>query len=627
MLSTGQLVTEEFYALGKLVRLGLGLAPLRRQHHAVHGLGGVRLQAGLRQRRAARLLRRLRATADVVVLFGANVADNHPLLAPRLHGPRPARRLIVVDPRVTKTAMIADLHLPVRPRTDITLINGLLHVLFAEGLVDRALPGRPHRRRRRARGPRRRLRPRAGRRRVRHRRSRTCVGPPAPSAPPSAASSPGRWASTTRCRAPRRVALLCTPGRRHRQHRPARRRAVLDHRPVQRDGHPGGGLHRLDARLPRLRRPRRPGRAGRAVGHRRADDLPTERGRAYPDIINAVDEPARSRASGSSAPTRSCRSPTARCSSTRFDRLDLLVVQDGFETPDHRARRRRAPRRHLGREGGHVHQLRAAGVAGAGRGRAARARPDPTSTSSSAWPSASGCATALFPGWTEPRRRVRRVAPGLRRPPLRLQRHHLRADRRRRRRAVAVPRPTTPTCRSAGHPASTPTAASPTRPGKVRLHVRRPPGAARTSPGRSSRSCSTPAARSSTGTPAPRPAGSRSSSGLAPEAWVEINPADADALGVRTGDLVRVTLVPRARSTRIVARVTADRAGRRGVHPVPLRRGLRQPAHASTSSTRSPASRTTSSAPCGRAPEPAPSTQRVTRNTWATWPAAGSSRT
>ena len=44
--------------------------------------------------------------------------------------------MIVVDPRVTKTAMMADLHLPVRPRTDIALLNGMLHVLIDEGLVD-----------------------------------------------------------------------------------------------------------------------------------------------------------------------------------------------------------------------------------------------------------------------------------------------------------------------------------------------------------------------------------------------------------------------------------------------------------------------------------------------------------
>src|SRR5205085_2054322 len=35
-----------------------------------------------------------------------------------------------------KLVRLADLHLPVRPRTDITLVNGILHVLFAEGLAD-----------------------------------------------------------------------------------------------------------------------------------------------------------------------------------------------------------------------------------------------------------------------------------------------------------------------------------------------------------------------------------------------------------------------------------------------------------------------------------------------------------
>ena len=57
VISTGQLVTEEFYALGKLVQLGLGTTQLRRQHHAVHGHGGAGLQALVRQRRPARHLR------------------------------------------------------------------------------------------------------------------------------------------------------------------------------------------------------------------------------------------------------------------------------------------------------------------------------------------------------------------------------------------------------------------------------------------------------------------------------------------------------------------------------------------------------------------------------------------
>ncbi|HWC12263.1 MAG TPA: nitrate reductase [Acidimicrobiales bacterium] len=135
VLSTGQLVTEEFYALGKLVRLGLGL-----RHYdgnttlcmasAVSGYkrsfgsdGPPGSYADLEE-------------ADCVVLVGANIADNHPLLAPRVLGNADAT-VIVVDPRVTKTAGLADLHLAIRPRTDITLFNGILKVILDEDLIDR----------------------------------------------------------------------------------------------------------------------------------------------------------------------------------------------------------------------------------------------------------------------------------------------------------------------------------------------------------------------------------------------------------------------------------------------------------------------------------------------------------
>ncbi len=74
--------------------------------------------------------------ADVVLLIGANIADNHPILWQRLEA-NPAKTLIVVDPRVTKTAMLANLHLPVKPRSDLALINGLIHILIEHDLIDR----------------------------------------------------------------------------------------------------------------------------------------------------------------------------------------------------------------------------------------------------------------------------------------------------------------------------------------------------------------------------------------------------------------------------------------------------------------------------------------------------------
>ena len=46
------------------------------------------------------------------------------------------KTLIVADPRVTKTAMMADLFLPLKPRSDIALLNGLIHLLIRAGQID-----------------------------------------------------------------------------------------------------------------------------------------------------------------------------------------------------------------------------------------------------------------------------------------------------------------------------------------------------------------------------------------------------------------------------------------------------------------------------------------------------------
>jgi assimilatory nitrate reductase catalytic subunit len=134
VLSTGQLVTEEFYALGKLVRLGLGL----RHYDGNTTLCMSSAVAGYKRSFGSDGPPGCYddfEQADCILLVGANIADNHPLLAPRVLGNR-AATVIVVDPRVTKTAGLADLHLAIRPRTDITLLNGMLKILIDEDLVD-----------------------------------------------------------------------------------------------------------------------------------------------------------------------------------------------------------------------------------------------------------------------------------------------------------------------------------------------------------------------------------------------------------------------------------------------------------------------------------------------------------
>jgi anaerobic selenocysteine-containing dehydrogenase len=134
IISTGQLVTEEFYTLGKLAQLGLGTRNYDGNTTLCMStaVSGYKLSFGSDGPPGAyEDLER----ADVVLLIGANIADNHPILWQRLSANR-LRTLIVADPRVTKTAMLADVHLPVKPRSDLALVNGIIHILIESDLID-----------------------------------------------------------------------------------------------------------------------------------------------------------------------------------------------------------------------------------------------------------------------------------------------------------------------------------------------------------------------------------------------------------------------------------------------------------------------------------------------------------
>jgi assimilatory nitrate reductase catalytic subunit len=79
--------------------------------------------------------------ADLVVLVGSNAAWCHPTLYQRIvraKEARPGMKIVVIDPRRTATCDIADLHLPLKPGTDVWLFNGLLAYLAQQKLVDTA---------------------------------------------------------------------------------------------------------------------------------------------------------------------------------------------------------------------------------------------------------------------------------------------------------------------------------------------------------------------------------------------------------------------------------------------------------------------------------------------------------
>ncbi|SEN28168.1 assimilatory nitrate reductase catalytic subunit [Actinacidiphila rubida] len=133
----GGLTNEKAYALGKFARV-----VLRTSQIDYNGRFCMSSAAAAHQR-AFGLDRGLPfPLADVartgcVVLVGSNLADTMPPALRYLTELREnGGRLIVVDPRRTRTAEQADLHLQPRPGTDLALALGLLHLVVAEGRVD-----------------------------------------------------------------------------------------------------------------------------------------------------------------------------------------------------------------------------------------------------------------------------------------------------------------------------------------------------------------------------------------------------------------------------------------------------------------------------------------------------------
>jgi assimilatory nitrate reductase catalytic subunit len=136
---SGALTNEKAYLLGKFVRVAL------RSPSIDYNGRYCMASAAAGQNRAFGLDRGLPfPVADIgktktLLLWGANSAETMPPIMQWVHAQRAAGgALIVVDPRRTETARVADLHLQLTPGSDLALANGLLHVVIEEGLVDLA---------------------------------------------------------------------------------------------------------------------------------------------------------------------------------------------------------------------------------------------------------------------------------------------------------------------------------------------------------------------------------------------------------------------------------------------------------------------------------------------------------
>lgn len=77
--------------------------------------------------------------AETILLLGSNATETHPVIGAKIkQAVRKGSRLIVADPRRTELARLAHVHLRLKPGSDVALLNGLLHVIIRDKLVDDA---------------------------------------------------------------------------------------------------------------------------------------------------------------------------------------------------------------------------------------------------------------------------------------------------------------------------------------------------------------------------------------------------------------------------------------------------------------------------------------------------------
>lgn len=137
IVSSGQLLTEEFYTLGKLARgcIGTNNYDGNTTLCMASAVSGYKRSFG--SDGPPGCYDDFEHT-HCFMAFGSNLPEQHPIIYWRLKEALEKRKfpLIVVDPRVTMLAQFADIHLPITPGTDCVLINSMMYVIINEELQD-----------------------------------------------------------------------------------------------------------------------------------------------------------------------------------------------------------------------------------------------------------------------------------------------------------------------------------------------------------------------------------------------------------------------------------------------------------------------------------------------------------
>ena len=135
---SGQLLTEDYYVVNKLMKGFIGSANIDSNSRLCMASSVVGHKKAFGADTVPGLYEDFEL-ADLIVLVGSNLAWCHPVLYQRIEAAkqqRPDLKVVVIDPRKTMTAGIADLHLALKPDGDVALFCGLLAHLVELNAID-----------------------------------------------------------------------------------------------------------------------------------------------------------------------------------------------------------------------------------------------------------------------------------------------------------------------------------------------------------------------------------------------------------------------------------------------------------------------------------------------------------
>lgn len=134
-ISSSRCTNEENFLMQKFARAVMGTNSIDNCSRVCHSPSAYALSQALGTGAGTNSFQDV-AKSDVLMIVGANPTEAHPVFGARIkQAVLKGAKLIVLDPRNTELARLADVHVPLRPGSNVAVLNAMQHVLIFENLI------------------------------------------------------------------------------------------------------------------------------------------------------------------------------------------------------------------------------------------------------------------------------------------------------------------------------------------------------------------------------------------------------------------------------------------------------------------------------------------------------------